>query len=126
VKLPPSTAYSRVRAGAHADIFEDVGERSTAFLDSVCDHAQIAVEHDHVGRGLRDARRTLDRKTDVRELQSRRIIYAVAKVPDDSPASLERAHQASLLIRCQSSECIDVAHLHGQGIVAEPGDIGAG
>ena len=71
--------------------FADVLEYRSPFLDRVDDAREIVVEQHHVrGRtgdlGAGDAHRD----TDMRSLQRRRIIDAIAGHRDDVPAALER------------------------------------
>ena len=74
---------AEIRARAHADVFEDVGEGAPAFLDAVGDHLEIGRQQDHVGRGLRDAGGAVDRQPDIGDLQRRRVVDAVAEKADD-------------------------------------------
>ena len=82
--------FPKLELAPIAHIFEDVGEGSPAFFDAVGDYLQIGGEQDHVGGSLRHAGRAVDRKADIRDLQRRRVVDAVAQEADDRAFGLKR------------------------------------
>ena len=66
--------------------------------------AEIRVEQDHVGRGLRDAGGAVDRKADVGGLQAGASLMPSPMKPTIAPRGLQRADQPRLLVGREAAE----------------------
>ena len=75
---------AEVRAAAHHDVLDDVGEGAPALEHALVEHAQIVLQSRIIGRGLLgDVDGAVDRDADIGGMQRRRIVDAVAEKADD-------------------------------------------
>jgi len=68
---------------------------------------------------LATSRGTVDRDADIRHMQRRSVVNAVAKKADCLAHPLQRHDHAQLLLRCHAAEQARFAKTTGQGILAQ-------
>ena len=104
---------AEVRAGAHADVLEDVDEDLAAFQHAFLQHHQALFQQDDIGRFLGDIHGVIDGDADIGGAQGRGVVDAVAHEPDDVALALEGLDDALLVRRGEARE--DVGGLDGLG-----------
>ena len=90
---------SEVAAGAHADVFEDVGKDPTAFDHSLLQHHQIFFQEDQIGRFLGDIDRRIHGDPHVGGPQRRGIVDPVPHEAHHMPPALKGFDDALLMGR---------------------------
>ena len=95
---------AEVRAGGHVQILDDIAEGLTPFDHPFFQHHQILFQQDNIGCLFGDIRRAVNRNTDVRIAQRRRIVDAIAEEADGVAVFLQRFQDPRLLQRRQFGE----------------------
>ena len=90
---------AEIRAGAHLDIFGDVAEHFAALDHAVAEHRQALFEQDDVRGVLGDVDRAVHGYADIRGLQRRSVVDAIAKESDDVSLPVQGVDDRSLLRR---------------------------
>ena len=90
---------AEIRTRAHLDIFGDVAEDFAALDHPVAEHRQALLEQDDVRRVLGDVDRAVHRYADVRGLQRRSIVDAVAEKSNDVALPVQGIDDCRLLRR---------------------------
>jgi hypothetical protein len=105
----------------------DVVVDGAPFLHRRGDRSEVVVDEDHPRRLLRHLG-ALDphRDADVRLLEGRRIVDAVARHGDDLPVGLDRLDKPQLVLGAGAREDVDVAHALLQRRIVHRLDLGAG
>ena len=104
---------AEVRAGAHADILEDVDEDLAAFQHAFLQHHQALLQQDDIGGFLGDIHGVIHRDADIGGAQGGGVVDAVAHEPDDVAFALEGLDDALLVRRREAGE--HVGGLDGLG-----------
>jgi Double zinc ribbon len=91
---------AKVRAGPHQQVLHHVAEGPPALKNSGVEDAEVALEQDDVGSVLGDVDGGRDGHADVRGVDGRRVVDAVAQEADDVVATLEGEDDAVLLRGC--------------------------
>ena len=92
---------AEVRARAHLDVLDDVAEHPAAFDDPLLQDQQVLLQQNDVRGFLGDVHRRVHGYADVRGLQRRAVVDAVAEEADDVPFQMQRFDHARLLLRRQ-------------------------
>jgi len=85
-------------------------EDGTAGEDGADDHAEAGLREHDVGRASRGVRGVGHRDADVRLLQSRRVVHAVARHPAHVAVPLQDPHDLVLVLREHASEPVSLLH----------------
>src|SRR5438046_2583991 len=88
---------AEVRAGPHQQVLHHVAEGPAALENSGVEDVQVAFKQDDVGSVLGDVDGGRDGHADVRRVDGRRVVDAVAQEADDVVATLEREDDAVFL-----------------------------
>ena len=95
-----------VRAGAHADVFDDVAEHLSSLDDAVLKHEETFFQKNDVGGFLGDVDRGVDGNAHIRRAHRRSVVDAVAHVAHDMAALLQGGDDALLLRRRETGKDI--------------------
>ena len=82
-------------------------------------HRKVVLEQDQIGGRARDIGGAVDRNPDIRGMQRRRIVDAVAHEADDMAEPLQRQQDPVLLLRIDPAEQVDPRQLPDQRLVRE-------
>ena len=110
---------AEVRAGGDADVLEGVGEGAAAVLDPLPEHVQVRFQEDDIGALPRDVHGLVHRDADVGGAERRRVVDAVAEVPDRMPPGLQGVDDALLLLRVHFDEEVRLLRLLPEGLVPQ-------
>ena len=117
---------SEVRARAHDDVLHDVGEAAPPLDDPVVQDRKVLFQQDDLRGVLRHLHAIHDGNADIRGVQRRSIVDAVADVPDDVPACFQSEDDPVLLFRRHAGEDGAVLRLVGQSGIVHRVDLVAG
>ena len=81
--------------------------KAPAFVDALTDQAQLVAQQDEIGRLLGHVHRVVHRDADVRGMQCRRVVDAVAEKAHHVAGLLPRADDALLLVGIDLGEQAD-------------------
>ena len=108
-----------------ADIADEVVVQRSPELDGLDDRREVVVGQDHHGGLLRDLRAgDAHRDADVRSLQRRRVVHAVAGHRDDVALLLEDIDEVDLVLGRDARDDTDAVDLAGDLLVAHRGELG--
>ena len=82
-------------------------------------HRKVVLEQDQIGSRARDIGGAVDRDPDIRGVQRRRIVDAVAHEADDMAEPLQRQQDPKLLLRVDPAEQVDPRQLPDQRLLRE-------
>jgi hypothetical protein len=91
-------------ARRNRDVLERVRERAPAVLHARAQDVEVALQEDDVGALACDVHGLIDRDADVGRVQCWGVVDSVPEVADRLARSLERAHDALLLLRIDLGE----------------------
>ena len=104
---------------AHQDVFGHVLNRAAPVDHGFAHHRKVVLEQDQVGGRARDIGGAIDRDPDIRGVQRRRIVDAVAHEADDMAEPLQRQQYPMLLLRVDPAEQVDPRQLPDQRLLGE-------
>src|SRR3569832_2115692 len=107
---------AEVGAGGGEDVFDGVGEGVAALLDATAQHVEVVREQHEVGRGLGHVHGLVHRDADVRLVQGRRVVDAVAEIAHDMAGLAPRANDAFLLIWIDHNKDKETQHALPQSL----------
>ena len=70
-------------------------------------HRKIVLEQDEIGRRTRDIRGSIDRDPDIRGVQRRSVVDAIAHEADNMTELFQRQQDPMLLLRVDAAKQVD-------------------
>ena len=108
---------SKVGAGSHADVLDDVSEDLSSLDDAAFEHHQILLQQNQIGRFFCDVGRSIHRNANVRGTQCGSIVDAIAQESHNVTFAAQDTND-SLLVRGREAgeECCLLCRLGQFGV----------